>query len=143
MTQFVKVISPEEYQICLDIRNEVFIKEQSVTIEEEVDSLEDACLHFLLYKDNTPVATARLFPVSDECCKIQRVAVLKKYRRKGYGKVIIINLIDYAKTNHYKKIKLSAQTNALRFYEKLGFTAYGEVYMDANIPHRAMVYQSL
>lgn len=140
MIEFIKVTSPEEYQECLAIREIVFTNEQGVPPDQEVDTLDEVCTHFLLYVDMKPVGTARIYPVSQTSCKIQRVAILKEHRGKGLGNKIIKNLLTYAKDNNFHEISLSSQISALKFYEKLGFTAYEDVFMDAGIPHKAMKY---
>lgn len=70
------------YTDALSIRETVFINEQNVDKSEEIDALENQCIHVVAYKNLIPVATARLHPKDDNVGKIQRVAVLKEFRGK-------------------------------------------------------------
>lgn len=138
MLIFKIVNTQEDYKTCLDIRREVFIIEQNVSLERDVDEYEDISRHFLVFKNEIPVATARLLKKNAFQAKIERVAVLKKYRKQSIGKYIMIQIIEYSKTQGFKKLILSSQTHALKFYRNLGFKEYGEEFMDANIPHMMM-----
>lgn len=133
-----KKCSAEEYQLCLDIRKKVFVEEQSVALEIEIDEYESVAVHFLLLQDNVAAATARIVEDGPDTLKIQRVAVLKEYRGKGIGRLLMENLLEYCEEANAKMIKLSAQEYAITFYEKLGFSVCSNMYYDANIPHYSM-----
>lgn len=125
------------------IRRTVFVEEQQVPEEEEWDGLDPSCTHFLAWLPTTPesteppipVGTARLLPDGH----IGRVAVLASARGKGVGVALMNAAIDAARQQQHQRVVLSAQLHALAFYEQLGFVAYGDVFMDAGIPHREMV----
>lgn len=117
-----------------EIRRVVFIEEQQVPQEEEWDGRDDACRHFLALRDGTPLGTARLLPDGH----IGRVAVLDAARGLGIGAALMRAAIDAAGRLGHRRVELAAQTHALAFYENLGFTAFGDVYLDAGIPHRNM-----
>ena len=121
------------------IRHAVFVAEQQVPEEEEWDGLDPSCTHFLAWlptpPQSIPVGTARLLPDGH----IGRVAVLAHARGKGIGVALMNAAIDAARQQQHKRVILSAQLHALPFYEQLGFCAYGDVFMDAGIPHREMV----
>lgn len=119
------------------VRKEVFIDEQNVSYEDEFDLLEKERIPFIIYDNEIPIAAARL-NVQKEYTKIERVCVIKKYRNLGIGKLIMNYLIDYSRSLGYKEVYLSAQTQALDFYEKLGFKKFGDIFLDANIPHYKM-----
>ncbi len=119
------------------IRKIVFIDEQKVSYEDEFDLDEKTRIPFVVYKDNKPIATARIF-LANDYSKIERVAVLKEYRHLGIGSLIMNHLCNYSLSHNLKLIKIGAQISALRFYEKLGFEKYGDEYLDANIPHYNM-----
>ncbi len=119
---------------CVEIRRVVFIDEQSVPEEIEIDGLDPACRHFLALADGRAVGTARLKAIAGGV-KIQRVAVLREARGTGVGRLLMIAMMKAAPPG---SILLDAQTSALSFYEKLGFVAEGEIFMDADIPHRRM-----
>ncbi|WP_404473799.1 GNAT family N-acetyltransferase [Vreelandella venusta] len=116
------------------IRSTVFIDEQRVPQEEEWDGRDPECHHFLATLDGQPVGTARLLPDGH----IGRVAVLSSARGKGIGIQLMEAAIQAARDAGHTTAELSAQLHALAFYERLGFVAYGDVFMDAGIPHRHM-----
>lgn len=117
------------------IRTSVFIQEQNVPIELEWDELDKDAIHILAYYDNEPVATARLLKDG----QIGRMAVLKPFRRRTIGKKMLNYLLQIAHNNSISNIFLSAQTQAMAFYKKNGFTVTGSEYMDAGIPHYKMM----
>ncbi|WP_404377145.1 GNAT family N-acetyltransferase [Vreelandella aquamarina] len=117
------------------VRRIVFIDEQRVPQEEEWDGRDAECLHFLATLNGEPVGTARLLPDGH----IGRVAVLSSARGTGIGYRLMEAAIQAARETGHPHAALSAQLHALAFYERLGFVAHGEVFMDAGIPHREMV----
>lgn len=127
------------YSDALEIRKQVFINEQGVATEIEIDQYEDQCVHFVLYSDqHEAVATCRLFPLNKKKIKLQRMAVKKAYRGKDYGRRMIEAAEKYAKNQHYDSIVLGAQVSALGFYEKLSYTKFGDMFIEANIVHYHM-----
>ena len=117
-----------------DIRRRVFIEEQQVPQEEEWDGRDDLCLHFLAQRGDTALGTARLLPDGH----IGRVAVLQEARGMGVGVALMQAAIAAAQHQGHPAVELTAQTHALAFYERLGFTAFGDIFLDAGIPHRRM-----
>lgn len=115
------------------VRGEVFILEQDVPWEEEFDHWDETAIHFNAYLDNDIVGTARLYQN-----KVGRVAVLKAYRRQGIGEALMNAVARYAKTHGLTTLELGAQIQVQAFYEQLGYIAYGERFMDANIEHIMM-----
>lgn len=126
------------YKDALKIRYAVFVNEQGVSEEEEIDSLEDKTEHVVLYVDGKPVATARIYDLGENTFKVQRVAVLKGARGMGYGAVIMTEAEKRIQELGGQKITLGAQNSAIPFYEKLAFNVEGEEFMDAGIPHHTM-----
>jgi len=121
------------------IRNNVFIIEQSVPEELEWDELDDQCLHCLVnHSDGTPVATARLH-YENNIAHIGRMAVLKDYRHLGAGTLMLKTFLEHAQTIGVKQVAINAQTVAMNFYNRLGFTAIGDEFDDAGIPHFKML----
>lgn len=121
-------------EIASHIRRVVFIDEQQVPQDEEWDGQDPACHHFLAYLDGNPVGTARLLPDGH----IGRVAVLAEARGTGIGGQLMAAAIATAQRVGHPQVVLSSQLHALAFYERLGFVAHGETFMDAGIPHREM-----
>lgn len=126
------------YEDAVNIRYEVFVEEQKVPADVEIDELEDKSHHVVLYEDEQPMGTARIYHRGDGIYKIQRVAVLKNYRGKGIGVQLMKECELQISKLRGTKITLGAQLQALSFYEKLGYKAEGAEFMDAGIPHREM-----
>jgi len=116
------------------IRFKVFVEEQRVPAEIELDAHDEESLHAVVFSGDSPVATARLLPDGH----IGRMAVLKEWRGKGAGALMLTTLMKMAKLLGHRQILLSAQTHAVPFYRAHGFTEEGEEYMEAGIPHQDM-----
>ncbi|MDH3354648.1 MAG: GNAT family N-acetyltransferase [Chromatiales bacterium] len=126
---------PKDSKALKQIRREVFIKEQSVPEALEWDGLDESALHLIATSESgQTIGTARLLSDSH----IGRVAVVKRWRGHGVGSTLIREMIYQAELLGYRELKLAAQIQALPFYERLGFVAYGDEFMDANIPHLNM-----
>ena len=121
------------------VRQEVFILEQGVPAELELDELDSSAAHVLVYQDAHCIGTGRLVNLSAKQAQIGRMAVLAKFRGKGIGKLILQKLVDLAASQGAQDIILHSQVSAISFYEKLGFQAQGDVYDEAGIPHRNMM----
>lgn len=135
---WTKDIKSKYYQDGLKIRIKVFVDEQKVPLEEESDEYEKDCYHLNLYKDNAAVATGRILPLDSETVKFGRIAVMKEVRGTGLGKVLMNEMEEKTKELGYKKIFLGGQVSAIPFYEKMGYSAYGDVFLDGGIDHRMM-----
>jgi predicted GNAT family N-acyltransferase len=117
------------------IRFEVFVHEQQVPPEEELDATDAECVHALAFNHSgEPIGTGRLLPDGH----IGRMAVLKSSRGNGVGAAILVRLTEQARTRGFTQVVLSAQTHARAFYAKYGFKEEGEEYLDANIAHILM-----
>ena len=120
-------------EICA-IRYNVFVEEQKVPEELEIDGLDDKAKHVLAFVDSVQIGTGRI--LSDG--HIGRVAVLKDYRGLGIGKLIMKDLIKWAQNMNLEKVWLSSQWHAHSFYLDLGFVCVGEIYKEAGIDHIKM-----
>ncbi|WP_077623026.1 GNAT family N-acetyltransferase [Sediminibacillus massiliensis] len=127
----------QELKEAYNVRNIVFVEEQKVPAELEIDDLEDESIHFVGYEDGGPVAASRLRFV-DEYGKLERICVLKDYRGRSLGSNIIQEMEAVIKSKGYQKAKLNAQTRAVKFYESLGYRTVSGEFMDAGIPHVTM-----
>jgi predicted GNAT family N-acyltransferase len=116
------------------IRFEVFVHEQRVPADIELDATDAQCIHAVAYENGNPIATGRLLPDGH----IGRMAVLKDWRGRGVGSAILGALMDVARRRGDARIELSAQVHAVPFYLAHGFQPVGEVYEEAGIPHQAM-----
>ncbi len=125
---------------CLDIRRQVFVDEQGVPPEIEVDGDDPKCWHYLALLDEQPVGAARMKPI-DGAMKLQRIAVLPQARGGGHGVALVLRMIADARAlDPGLEVVLASQKSAIAFYEKLGFSAEGAEFMDAGIPHQNMRY---
>lgn len=128
------------------IRRTVFVEEQHVPLEIEIDEHEAQCVHFVLYDDkNIAVATARLLPDKEDanCALLQRMAVLKEHRGKGYGRDVIAAVEYFAAQNNFCAIVLHAQITAQEFYAKMGYAVFGDEFEEAAIRHISMRKRSI
>jgi predicted GNAT family N-acyltransferase len=124
---------------CRWLRRVVFIEEQGVPEADEVDDLDGAAIHLLAVESGRPVGSARLL-VQGDTGKIGRVCVLKDRRGAGLGAALIrAGVGEFRAMPGLERVKLGAQVPAIGFYQGLGFTAVGPVYLDAGIEHRDMV----
>jgi ElaA protein len=113
--------------------------EQGVSEADEVDDKDDEAIHLLATQNGKPVGSARLLVMGD-IGKIGRVCVLAEARGTGLGAQLMQAAVArFRSVPGVTKVKLGAQTHALGFYERLGFTAIGGEFDDAGIPHREMV----
>jgi len=114
------------------IRFTVFVDEQKVPAEIEIDTQDPLSLHALaLDASGTAVATGRLLPDGH----IGRMAVTQAARGQGAGTAVLLALMQAARERGHREVVLSAQTHAVPFYARLGFATEGAVYDDAGIPH--------
>jgi len=116
------------------IRETVFVAEQGVPAELELDEADAACVHAVAFDGERAVGTGRLLPDGH----IGRMAVLREFRGQGLGGAILDQLIETARNRGHREALLSAQVHALEFYRRHGFEAVGAVYAEAGIPHQAM-----
>lgn len=128
----------QTYKDSLSIRKTVFIDEQQVPVEEEIDNLEESTLHVVGYLGDDPCVTARIYEAKSNTYKIQRVAVLKTFRKQGAGLKLMEEVETYTKRLGAEYLTLGSQDHAIPFYEKAGFTVQGKGFMDAGIPHHTM-----
>ena len=119
------------------IRTEVFVKEQAVPPELEMDAHDALSLHALALQDGKAVATGRLLPDGH----IGRMAVLKDWRGRGIGGALLQRLIEAARRRGDAEIVLAAQTRVLPFYRAHGFMERGATYIEAGIEHQDMALE--
>ncbi len=128
------------------IRTVVFVDEQD--FKEEFDDIDNKCTFLVMYDEDKPVAMCRYFPESlkhseveetaDDVYVIGRIAVMKEYRGKGLGRVIVEEAEKQVRALGAKEAVLSAQTRASEFYEKLGYVGEGDVYYEEWCEHILM-----
>jgi predicted GNAT family N-acyltransferase len=117
------------------VRFPVFVAEQRVPADIELDEMDPLSLHVVAYDaPGAPLATGRLLPDAH----IGRMAVHARARGHGLGSRVLLALIEHARAAGHREVILHAQTHAIGFYRRHGFVAEGEEFMDAGIPHVVM-----
>jgi tRNA(Arg) A34 adenosine deaminase TadA/predicted GNAT family N-acyltransferase len=125
---------PDDMATLKAIRFEVFVDEQKVPADEEVDAHDPLSIHAIAWANGVAAGCGRLLPDGH----IGRMAVRKAFRGQGVGALVLQHLMARARQRGDRDVVLSAQTHAIGFYEKFGFVAEGGEYLDCNIPHRDM-----
>ena len=121
-------------EILKAIREEVFVREQSVPADMEWDEFDAQSRHVVAMANGVPVGTGRLLPDGH----IGRMAVVREWRKKGVGNALLMALLDEARNRGMSRVLLNAQIQALPFYLRHGFHAEGEEFVEAGIRHRSM-----
>ena len=116
------------------IRNSVFSGDQGIDPGLDFDGNDPEAIHVIAFADDNAVGTGRMLDDGH----IGRVAVLAQYRGRGIGSEIVKCLMDEAARGGYPRVYLGSQKHACEFYTKLGFTAYGDVYIEVDIEHILM-----
>lgn len=129
----------EESVMERSIRDEVFVREQSVPVELEFEN-EGSSVHFLLWVDRRPVGCGRYRRTVDGF-KLERIAVLRSDRGKGNGRAIVDGLVEEVRTKGGTSIYLNSQTSVRGFYERSGFKPVGDEFLEAGIWHIKMVLE--
>ena len=138
----VRVSNRAQFIHCTAIREKVFIVEQNVPREIEIDEhdrLDDPLTrHYLLMVDGHPLGTARTLMKEPGILKIQRFAMMKSVRGQGLGKQFLLS-IEADSDPSIKTFILDAQVHAIPFYESCGYTVIGEQFLEAGIEHKTML----
>ena len=104
-------------------------------IGSERDSHEDSAFHLIATVDRTIIGSGRLRELSPELGSIAYIAVLPEYQNRGIGTKLIEKLIVQARENHLKTVRVMSRTDAVKFYNKLGFSEQGNPLEYLDIPH--------
>jgi len=140
MSSQIKVVNITErpqMDQAWQIRRIVFIEEQHVPEETEMDSDDADAFHALALDGQRPVGCGRMV-AHDGYVKIGRMAVLRERRGEGIGRTILAFLMEHAKRQGFGRAVLHAQLTAEGFYLKNGYIPEGEVFEEAGIGHRRM-----
>lgn len=117
------------------LRTQVFVEEQGVPAELEMDEQDVHCIHAIARHEGRAIATGRLLPAEQGVARIGRMAVLKEWRGRGLGARVLACLMQAARDRGDIEIELHAQLHAAPFYDRLGYHRVGEVYEEAGIAH--------
>lgn len=143
--RFRREDSPVDFELAMALRTEVFVGEQNVPPDRELDEYEDECLHWLFLDSATcePIAAARFRPYQEGCqmrpvAKLERIVVKKSLRGQKLGDKLMQDMLAYVRAEGFEQAILDAQTQVVGFYETFGFESEGDEFMDAGIPHYRM-----
>ncbi len=150
----VRVVRTDDaYEDAVAVRMAVFVDEQGIPEELELDDHEDEAVHFVAYADDgddhdgpghghdepgEPIGAARLREPDDGVGKVERVAVLPDHREQGIGAELVRTVERVARARGYDRVVLHSQTTATGFYESLGYDRVGDVFEEDGIPHVEM-----
>jgi len=134
------VTTQDELQKVFQLRTEVFVNEQHVPIHLEMDALDKVAIHVLCTENLETIGCGRII-LDGSTAWIGRVAVKKNFRNRGFGRELMLNMMTIALEKGATTISLHAQLPVVEFYQKLGFSAHGETFMDAGIEHIEMNLQ--
>ncbi len=138
----IKLVISMEFKILNDlnddiiaIRNEAFVLGRGVPKEIELDGRDGELLHFCMYDGEKLVSYLRAEDMGNGMMHIGRVATKESERGKGHGRVLFEYLFKYSRENRFKALEVSAVYTAVGFYEKLGFIAEGDYYLETGVNH--------
>jgi len=132
------VESDKELKEALKVRKKVFIEEQGISEDIELDGHDSEALHIVVKYGERIIGTARVLFLAPDVAKIERMAILEAFRRKGIGSKIISFLNTELKNRQISKIVLHAQYSSVAFYKSCGFVESGVPFDEADIRHLRM-----
>ncbi len=130
--------SEEELEAAIAVRFRVFVDEQSIPPEEELDEADAAADHAIAIREGKVVGTGRLVLGDDGSAHVGRMAVDAQYRRMGVGGEILTFLEDTARQQGLTQAVLHAQEYVKSFYAAHGYLQHGETFLEVEIPHVEM-----
>ncbi len=125
-------------EAAIGVRFRVFVSEQAVPPEEELDEADATATHAIALSRGEVVGTGRLLRQDDRTAVIGRMAVDLEFRRRGVGGQILLFLEEEARSQGYRSSLLHAQEYVKSFYAAHGYVEHGELFLEVNIPHIEM-----
>ena len=132
------VVSDRELEGAFEVRKQVFVEEQGIPEDMELDELDMEAMHMVVKDGEGIVGTARVLFLAANQAKLERMAILKPFRRRGIGKGIISFLDEEFKNRGTEQVVLHAQCSAVNFYKSCGFEESGSPFWEAGIKHVKM-----
>jgi predicted GNAT family N-acyltransferase len=132
------VESGRELNAALEVRRKVFVEEQGISQDIELDNHDDEALHIVVKEGARVIGTARVLFPTPKVAKIESMAILIPFRRKGSGSGMVSFLNKELKNRQISKAILHAQHSAVAFYKSCGFTELGTSFYEAGIIHQRM-----
>jgi len=132
------VSSDSELKAAFEVRRLVFVKEQNISEDLTFDDHDRQALHMVVMDGERAIGTARVLFLSNNQAKLERMAILKPFRRRGIGRRIICYLIEELSKRQVEQIVLHAQYAVVAFYKSCGFEESGLPFCEAGIKHVKM-----
>lgn len=132
------VENDNELKQAFQVRRKVFVEEQGIAEDLELDGYDSESMHMVVKYGKRIIGTARVFYLTPETVKIERMAILKTFRRKGIGSKIISFLDKRLVADKISRVIVHAQCSAIPFYKSCGFIESGVLFYEAGIPHMKM-----
>jgi len=142
MIRVIKVKNNNDLERAYKIRKQVFVEEQMVPLEDELDAYEEVSEHFLALDNEDEACGAARWRFTEEGVKLERFAVLNSHRAKGVGTALVEAVLKDIKTNPNtkgSKYYLHAQMDAVPLYRKFGFETVGPEFVECGITHKKMI----
>lgn len=137
--QVERVNNWQDFGLCCCLRTEAYVIEQNCDPLDEFDEIDRSCDHYLGRVNGAPVTTCRAYAENHSTARIGRVVTATQHRGKGYAlQMLAFVLNDIARNPALLDARVASQVSAMGLYEKLGFEAYGDEFIEAGIPHRMM-----
>lgn len=130
------VISQSELKQAMAVRHKVFVEEQGIDEREECDRLDDSSLQFVVKAGGEVIGTARVRFVTGDCAKIERMAILKPFRKLGAGRTLLTYILFHIEAS---QVILHARWTAINFYKACGFVETNGPFFEVGIKHVKMV----
>jgi predicted GNAT family N-acyltransferase len=127
-----------ELQEAFEVRRKVFVREQGISEGLVFDEHDREALHMLVKDGERVIGSARVQFLTDNQAKLERMAVLKRYRRKGIGKEMLLFLDAIWKDKQVQQVIIHAQFEGVPFYKLYGFNELGLPFREAGIKHIKM-----
>jgi predicted GNAT family N-acyltransferase len=127
-----------ELQEAFEVRRQVFSQEQGISEDLVFDEHDTEALHMVVKDEERVIGTARVQFLADNPAKLERMAVLKRYRFKGIGKEMLLFLDAVLKDKQVKQVIIHAQFEVVPFYKLCGFAELGLPFREAGIKHIKM-----
>jgi len=136
------LIGKQYLKDALLLREEVFIIGQNVPREIERDfyDCDDSTIHFVAYNNDEAIGCGRIVKHADGKVYLTRIAVISSFRGRGIGKILVKKMLSFLKELNVDVCYIHAQSYIKKFYEDLGFIAFGDEFIEAGIMHTHMKY---
>ena len=127
-----------ELQEAFEVRRQVFVREQGISEDLVFDGRDREALHIIVKDRGRVIGSARVQFLTDNQAKLERMAVLERYRRKGIGKEMLQFLDAVWKDKQVQQVIIHAQLEVVPFYRLCGFDEFGSPFREAGIKHIKM-----